>query len=78
MSGSDLVPGPCWNQNRIAGRDGLRLPVDFHHSRSLQEKIKFLACLVVVALGRNPLWNDGFGEALIFDRGIRPVQNAAN
>lgn len=62
----------------MARKDGASFTVDLHFARALEDEIKLLARLVVVALGRTPRGEMRFGEALVAHRRIRSIQNAAN
>jgi len=77
MSG-DRMPCSRRDENGVAGTDDARLAVDFHFTAALEDEVKFLRQLVVMALGRAPGGDAGFGETLFFHRGIGAVEDASD
>ncbi len=75
--GGNLVPGTGRDEDGVAGADFTRFAVDFHGSGPFQQKIKFLAQFVIMAVGGPSRGEEGLGEALVRDRGVRQIENTA-
>lgn len=76
--GGDLVTGAGGDEDGVAGADVSGGALDFHAGGALEEEIKFLADFVVMAVGGLSGCHGGFGEALLFDRGVGAVEDAAD
>ena len=72
------MPGPRRDENGVTGRHGTGFAVDFHEALAFENKVELLAFPVVVAFGGAPRRDLRLGEALVFDRRIRPVKNASD
>ena len=78
LPGGDLVPGRRGDQNGVTGTDGSGFAVDLHGAVAFQDEVKLLAEFVVVAFGGAAGGDGGFGEALVFDGCVGPVEDAAD
>ena len=72
------MPGIRRNQNRISYGDIPCFTVDLHDAAAGKDEIKLLTELVMMSLNSAACGQRGFGEALVFHRGIREIQNAAD
>jgi len=72
------MPRPGRDEDRVAGADSPRYAVHGHFSAAFEDEIKLLAQQMVVGLGRSLFRQTGLREALMLDRSIRRIQNAAN
>ena len=78
FAGGDGVPGTRRDEDGIAGADGARLAVDLHFALALEDEIKLLCEPVVMPLRGRAGGDLRLGEALLFDRGIGAVEDAAD
>jgi len=76
--GANGVPCAGRDEDRVAGRDGRRFPIDFHFTSAALDEVKLLACAVLVALGAASGRQLRFGETLIGNRRVGAVENAAD
>jgi uncharacterized protein len=74
----DGVPRAWRNEGRIAGNNAPPFTVDLHLARAFEDEIKLLGQLVMMPLRRAARRDTRLGEALVGDRRIRPVKNAAD
>lgn len=70
------MPFPGRNENGITGSDGSLFSVDFHEAGSFENKVDFLTFPMVMPLRCAARGEAGFGEALVNNRRVSPVQNA--
>ena len=74
----DLVPGTGRNENRISLADRSAFPVHLHFSPAGQKEVELLRKLMVMAVRRSSGRKRRLGQALIPDRGVGRIQNAAD
>ena len=74
----DLMPGSRRNEDAVAGPDLTDFSVDFHGACPFKNEINLLGQAMIMPLSRAPSGNAGLGEALVGDRRIGAVENAAN
>ena len=74
----DLVPSTGGNENGVADFDRAGVAVEFHGAGAGKEEVNFFGEFVVMAVGGFTGWEEGFGEALIGDRGVGAVEDAAD
>ena len=73
---ANLMPFPGRDENGITGADGSLFPIDLHEAGSFENKVNLLTVPMVMPLRCSARGEAGFGEALVNDRGVSPVQNA--
>lgn len=76
--GCDLVPSASGNEDGIVEFDGASFTIDLHEGFAFEYQIDFLAQLMVVPVCGTADWQAGFGQALLFDRGIGGIENTTD
>lgn len=76
--GGNLVPFTRRDKDCIAWGDRAFFAVEFHRSGPFEDEIDLFTFLVVVAVSASARLEARFGETLVFNRGIRAIENASN
>lgn len=72
------MPGPGRDEYGVTDFDGVGYVINFHGAAALENEIKFFRQPVVVAFGSCTLGKGGLSQALVGNRGIGGVEDAAD
>lgn len=72
------MPRSGRNQDRVARNHRASLSIDLDRAFALEEKVKFLAQLVVMPIGGTSRGNAGLGKTLVEHGRVGAVEDAPN